>query len=178
MHHDGPASSPLRDRLGLLLTSLRLFVSSYTPLFAIMTVKAWGTTAGWAFAILTAAGLAETIALVAFGRRSSGYPIDIVNIRDAGAEISAYVATYLLPFVWGDISSVRDMLAIAIFFMVILSIGHRGHLHHINPTLYILGRKVVLATTATGRKAYLVCRESPEPGRVRVSDLHGVYILK
>lgn len=178
-HGQGPATRSSREWLAHLITSARLFASSYTPLFAILAAKGWGTPFGWGFALLALFGLLETFSLLVHGSRAGTLYLDVTHIQEAGSEVAAYVATYLLPFVWVSPASARDIVAITLYLLTIFIIGHRARLYHINPTLYVTGRSIVSITTASGQRAYLVCTSIPKhKARIRVAQIHGLYVLR
>jgi hypothetical protein len=107
------------------------------------------------FALLSGFGILVAIVLLRRGRqdRPSNTPITITG--DAGSEISGYLAAYLLPFLTIAAPPVLDGLAYLIFFLVAGVVYVRSGLMQINPTVYLLRRKVVRGTTPVGEGGLL-----------------------
>lgn len=122
------------------------FLSSYAPLWVMLGLRfdKLGLRIG-----LIAFGLA-CAALVAFllargaGERPSNTELTIAG--DAGAEVSGYLAAYLLPFLTVAKPSANDLAAYAIFIAVSGLVYVRSGLMQINPTVYLMNRRVLRAT--------------------------------
>jgi hypothetical protein len=65
---------------------------------------------------------------------------------DAGAEVSGYLAAYLLPFLTVAEPSPIDLVTYGIFVLVAGLIYVRSGLMQINPTVYLLNRRVLRAS--------------------------------
>jgi hypothetical protein len=61
--------------------------------------------------------------------------------------VSGYLAAYLLPFLTVPEPSATDLVTYAIFVFVAGLIYVRSGLMQINPTVYLLNRRVLRATT-------------------------------
>jgi hypothetical protein len=97
------------------------------------------------------------VGLIAFGiacavivgwlltRRAADRPSNttITIIGDAGAEVSGYLAAYLLPFLTVADPKATDIVAYVIFIAVAGLVYVRSGLMQINPTVYVLGRRVL-----------------------------------
>lgn len=107
------------------------------------------------FVLLCAFGFLVAVDLLRRGRqdRPSNTPITITG--DAGSEISGYLAAYLLPFLTIAAPPVLDGFAYLIFFLVAGLVYVRSGLMQINPTIYLLRRKVVRGTTPAGEGGLL-----------------------
>jgi hypothetical protein len=80
---------------------------------------------------------------------------------DAGAEVSGYLAAYLLPFLTVAEPDSIDLITYAIFVVVAGLIYVRSGLMQINPTVYLLNRRVVRATTpvkGTTKEVFVISR--------------------
>jgi hypothetical protein len=64
---------------------------------------------------------------------------------DAGADVSGYIAAYLLPFLTVADPGATDLAAYAIFFGVAGLVYVRSGLMQVNPTVYLMNRKVLRA---------------------------------
>jgi hypothetical protein len=145
----------------------RLFLGSYALLFVLLAVRFHTTWLEIACAALATIGFLDMLWIV-FGvsRRTAQEPIRLATITDAGSDVAGYLATYLLPFLTVAEPSTRDVIAYIIFLLVTGLVYVRSEMTQINPTLYVLGRRVVRVTTDAGWSGYIVIRSSPEPGDV------------
>lgn len=139
----------------------RLFLGSYVALFVLLAVR---FQTGWleiACGILAAIGLIDMIWIV-FGvsKRTAAEPIRLAEVADAGPEVAGYLASYLLPFLTVAEPSTRDIVAYVLFLLVTGLVYVRSNMAQINPTLYILGRRVVRVTTDYGWSGYVIVRSS------------------
>jgi hypothetical protein len=106
----------------------------------------------------------------------------IERVEDQGNAVSGYLATYLLPFLGTLPTGLGDVLAYVIYFLTALIIYAKSDLALINPTLYVLGWRV-LKVVADGRTFLLLTRLEVRPGehvKVRrflgdVLVTHGTY---
>jgi hypothetical protein len=162
------------DTVGETLLRGRLLLSSYAPLSAILYARIDGNIR-YLFAGLAIAGLLDAARLTWLGSRVAAAPRSFVDVRDAGGEVAAYVATYLLPFLAAPHPDTGDLWAYGIFALVVIVVTLRSNLGAVNPTIYLLGWRVVAVTLLDGRQRYLVCRQVPAPGeRVPIRELFGV----
>lgn len=152
----------------------RLFVGSYVGLFALLAIR-FDTL--WLQLTCIGLGVLGTIFMLwivfVVARKSGAEPVRVTTVQDAGAEVSGYLATYLLPFLTVANPSVRDVIAYGIFLFIAGLIYIRSEMTQVNPTLYLLGRRVVKVATDGGWRGYVVVRSFPEPDDVvRVVSLN------
>lgn len=170
---------------------IQLFLISYTPLALIFAIRAipssngeqlrsWLVPAG--FAVLALLGLALAVGLLRGGDRVSPVDLKVAGIQDEGGQAAGYLATYLFPFVLFDGASWRAWAAYGIYFLVLAPVTMRSNLILVNPTLYLLRRRVVRIDFETKRgvgpadrqSAILICRNLPKVGDpvsvVRLAD--------
>jgi hypothetical protein len=142
----------------------RLFLGSYALLFLLLAIRFESSGLRATCAILAAVGIIDMTWIV-FGvsRRTAGEPIVVTAVTDAGAEVSGYLATYLLPFLTVASPSANDIAAYAIFLFVTGLVYVRSEMTQINPTIYALGRRVVHVTTDRGWSGYVIARSSIQP---------------
>lgn len=115
---------------------------------------------------LAAIGFGD-MAWIVFGvsRRTGSDPLLIKNVQDVGSDVSGYLATYLLPFLTVAQPNLRDIIAYALFIVVAGLIYVRSDMSQINPTLYLLGMKVLRVTTEEGWNGYIIAHSSIATGR-------------
>lgn len=145
----------------------RLFLGSYALLFLLLAIRFESSELRLACGVLAAIGFID-MAWIVFGvsGRTAAEPIVVTAVTDAGAEVSGYLATYLLPFVTVASPSVKDVVAYAIFLFVTGLVYVRSEMTQINPALYALGRRVVHLTTDKGWSGYVIARSSIRPDDV------------
>jgi hypothetical protein len=162
-----------------LLVRLRLFISSYAPLFAILAVRFRDPRLEVACAVVAAVAVASLLLLLRAARRIQPDPHRIDRVADRGAEVAGYLATYLLPFVTVTEPSSRD-IAGYVFFLVVVGIVYvQSDMVQINPLLYLLGYQVSAVTTSDGWSGVLVSRGQPRPGSaVLASRLQNTLALE
>lgn len=152
----------------------RLYVGSYVGLFALLAIRfdtAWIRDVCIGLAVVGAAFMLWIV--VAVAGRSGAEPIRVAEVEDAGSEVSGYLATYLLPFLTVPNPSVRDVVAYAIFLGIGGLIYVRSEMTQVNPTLYLLGRRVAKVRTAEGWTGYVIVKAHPEVDEVvRVVSLN------
>jgi len=152
----------------------RLYVGSYVGLFALLAIRfdtTWVRLVCVGLAALGAAFMLWIVFVVA--RRAGAEPIRVVEVEDAGSEISGYLATYLLPFLTVASPNVRDVVAYAIFLGIGGLIYVRSEMTQVNPTLYLLGRRVAKVSTKEGWRGYVIVKTHPETDEViRVVSLN------
>lgn len=145
----------------------RLFLGSYALLFVLLGLRFHTLWLEMACAVLAAIGLLDMVWIV-FGasRRTAADPIRLAEVTDTGPEIAGYLATYLLPFLTVAEPGTRDVVAYALFLLVTGLIYVRSEMTQVNPTLYLLGRRVVRVTTDQGWSGYVIVRSSVQPDDV------------
>lgn len=151
----------------------RLYLGSYVGLFALLAIRFDTTWLRWACVGLAALGAIFMLWIVfVIARRTGAEPIRLAEVEDAGAEVSGYLATYLLPFLTVATPSTRDIIAYAIFLFIGGLIYVRSEMTQVNPTLYLLGRRVAKVSTPEGWRGYVIVKSHPE-----VDDLVRVVSL-
>jgi hypothetical protein len=141
------------------------------------------------FGILALCGIADAIRLTRGSQKTTPRRLVFGQVNDQGGNAAGYLATYLLPFIglvpqdWGDWASY------ALYFIVALIVFIRSDLTFMNPTLYLLNRRVVSANAyipggkipISGSPFVIVCRDpktlaSSVP--VDVTSIAGGFVTK
>ncbi len=142
-----------------LLTKPVMFLSSYAPLFVMLTIRFDGRNLRVACFAAAVIGVTAVVLLV---RRQAGVSAGdyvIVTARSAGGEASAYLAGYLLPFLTVSEPSSRDLLAYGVFFLVAGVVHVRTGIIQVNPVLFVLGWKVLAVEDENGYSGYLITKK-------------------
>ena len=159
-----------RSKLAAASTRLRLFGSSYAPLFGLLALRFEAAWLRIGLGVVACLLIADTVRLVLWVPRSvTPSPYTVVEVRDEGAQV---LATYLLPFLAVPSPSGSDLAAYALFLAVAGLVSVRTGLTHINPTLYLLGLRLVTLATEEGFRGFAVLRSDYQPGEV----LHAVHL--
>lgn len=122
------------------------FFSSYAPLWLMLGLRFDCLALRLplvAFAVASA-GLVAVLVKRRSGDRPSNTTLTISG--DAGAEVSGYLAAYLLPFLTVSDPDIWDLAAYGLFIAVAGLVYVRSGLMQINPTVYLMRRKVLRAT--------------------------------
>lgn len=143
----------------------RLFLGSYSLLFVLLALRFRQPALEAACGAIATIGFAD-MAWIVFGvsRRTGPDPLRLATVKDAGPEVAGYLATYLLPFLTVAEPDGRDIAAYALFVAVTGLIYVRSDMAQINPTLYLLGRRVLKVATDQDWHGYVIARSSLEPG--------------
>jgi hypothetical protein len=139
----------------------RLFFISYTPLWAIFAIRSHATVGQIVFWVLTAWGFLDAFRLIEAGLHRSTRHIHFDNVSDRSGHVSGYLATYLLPFISGPPMDLRAWLAYGVYFLVAWAVFVPSDLGLVNPTLYILGWRLVEGTRQ-GRRELIICQDLPD----------------
>jgi hypothetical protein len=153
-------------RLAGLILRVRLFISSYAPLFAIFALRFQSWQASAVCSVVAALGVLTLLALLHRAKRIQPDPHRLASVSDRGPEVAGYLATYLLPFVTAPVPPFRELVAYLMLIVVVGVIYVRSDMIQINPLLYLFGYRVWAVTTGDGWSGYLVARQRPRTGAV------------
>lgn len=126
------------------------FLSSYAPLWLMLGLRF--ETVPLRMVLFTLGVLSFAFLLWLLTRRAKERPsnVPLTIVGDAGSEVGGYLATYLLPFLTVARPTWTDLLAYGLFVLVAGLIYTRSGMMQINPTVYLLGRRVLRATVDGG----------------------------
>lgn len=122
------------------------FISSYAPLWAMFALRFEAWWLRLVFASLCVLGVLVAWFLLRRNRTALPSNQEIKIVGDGGAEVSGYLAAYLLPFLTLAAPPLLDGLAYLIFFAVAGVVYVRSGLMQVNPTIYLLGWRVARGT--------------------------------
>lgn len=157
---------------------IRLFASSYAPLFALLALRFESPWLRLALALAAAIFLADTVRVAyVIPRRVGTSPFTVTSAVDEGGQVAGYLATYLLPFLAVPNPAVTDLAAYGLFLVVVGIISMRSNLTHINPTLYLLGYRLISVTTQEGFSGLAIARTQVRAGDVLRANHLGSHLL-
>lgn len=160
--------------LGAALVRARILISSYAALNLILFARLEPAAPKFVCLGLAVIGIADGLRL-SWLARGKAVPRRVEEASDAGSEVAAYLATYLLPLLAAPTPKTGDLIGYAIYGVVVIVVSLRSDMAHVNPTLYLLGWRVTSVTLDGGDHQYLISRHAPKAGdTVRVTRLYGV----
>lgn len=132
---------------------VRLFLVAFAPLMLILAIQTFndfctGGTRTWVFwitAVWSVIGLLDGWWLPRGALKKGSIKAVFYDIQDQSGAVAAYLATYLLPFIGIEFSTIQEVLALVVYFLIVLMIFLQSDLAAINPTLYIFGWRIVHA---------------------------------
>lgn len=163
MTDESPAGEVPTKRHARKLVATRLFLISYAPLWAIFAIRSGEPVVEIIFWALAVLGLLDAFRIIQAGLRRSVRHVTFDDVSDKSGDAAGYLATYLLPFIGGPPTDVRSSIAYAVYFAVAWSVFVPSTLGLVNPTLYLLGWRVVEATRH-GQVTLVVCQDPPVSG--------------
>lgn len=169
-----------------MVVRLRLFASSFAPLFAVAAIRFESRNLRVACALLALVGIATLLLLL----RSSTTKVaprkaTPTAVRDLGSDVAAYMASYILPFVAVQEPRALDLVGYGLVLVVLAVVFVNSDLIGVNPVLYLLGYRVYAVEGARvdqygdEREALLISKRRPRVNQcVAVSDVAvGVLIV-
>jgi hypothetical protein len=145
------------------IVGTRLFLISYSPLWAMFAIRSPQAAIRTGFWALAAWGIADAFRLIVGSLRRSARRIHFDDVSDKSGEVSGYLATYLLPFIAGPPSDLEGWLAYAVYFSVAWAVFVPSNLGLVNPVLYVLGWRV-FEGSRNGHREILICQNVPMAG--------------
>lgn len=124
-----------------------LFLSSYSPAFLILAVRSFHHSVILFWVSLGLAVLsAGAFLLFIFAARQGGpFRAAVDDVEPQDAELAAYVATYLLPFVVVFGPTVQDVIALSMFLFFVGLLWVNSGMVYLNPLLALIGYHVYVA---------------------------------
>lgn len=168
------SSNPRDAPLGRIV----LLIGAYSPAALIVGCRAAPDIGGYialgigVIGILAWAGLIRLWLPRAQPRRVLPDKVDAID-----GEVTAYIASYLLPIVAAGSPTLGDWFAYGICGILILIVGFVSDLGSVNPVVYFFGLRVARAEI-DGQSIFLLVDRVPPPGQtVSVARAAGVALL-
>ena len=145
-----------RSTAGLtLLARTLLFFSAFAPMFGIWALRAWSLVS-WIFLALAVIGIAGTVLIVTLARSDEGDTSELLAVESRDADVSAYVVTYLVPFVTTSAQNWQDWLAMIAFVAILFVLYTSSELLAVNPLLALRGLRLYRADTQPQGRIWLL----------------------
>jgi hypothetical protein len=158
-----------------------LFLSSFSPLFLLLALRFEQRWLWLPLALLALLGLLLVRRLLRQRGEVTPGPRTFSGLRDEGAQVAGYLASYILPLLAISKPTWRDLLAYGLFLGLYAVVYVNSDLMQVNPVLYLAGFRLYAAESATtGETCYLLVRKDqgrPTSGDLRVSDISENLLL-
>lgn len=145
-----------------VLVQALLFLSSYSPLFAVFALlDTFGR--GWpsiTCVVAAAVGAACLPLLFVVDRATAPQALHVSDSNPRDSDVLAYVASYLVPFADFDTEDARQRVAVLLFVALIAVLYVRLQLFYVNPLLALVGYRVYQVTSRGGTSVILLSRRS------------------
>jgi prepilin signal peptidase PulO-like enzyme (type II secretory pathway) len=138
---------------------IALFLSSYSPLFAILAYRSrhddevWRTLAG-----LAAISLLALAAVMAAKANERGPSLKVHRSKPKDGDVLAYTATYLVPFLGVDLTHKEGAVIFASFLIVLGVVYVNSDMLFVNPALNLCGYHSFWITDEHGHEFSLITR--------------------
>lgn len=149
-----------------MLVRLILFASSYSPLFLILAVRFQGLPLRLTMGAIALASAASLALLLLAGRKGEPQAYDLKEIKDRGAEVAGYIATYILPLIVLNQPTKEDFIGYAIFILISGLVYIQSGMVNINPVVYLFGRRISTIRDSSGTEYYVIHRGNLSAGEV------------
>jgi hypothetical protein len=147
-----------RAAAGDLVVELLLYLSSYAPLFVLLALRFEPKGLMFVCAGLALVGFVAGPIVLARFRSVAPQVWQLKTVEDRGAEVSGYLATFLLPFVAVANPDTRQIIGYGLFVALAGLIYLRSGLVQINPTLYLFGWRVLAVRIGDGWTGYVLTK--------------------
>jgi hypothetical protein len=123
-----------------LLFRITLFLSSFSPLFALMAFANRGIpVALWLLIGACVLGIGGLVAVMVVLSSQTGAAITVSRVVPKDGEVLSYVAAYLVPFFGVDLSNSNDVVLFCGFLVVLCIVYINSNMIFVNPLLSIAG---------------------------------------
>jgi len=159
-----------------------LFLSSYIPLWVIFSIITMRTLpyVAWTFVGLTVVSLIGTLVFMRAVQRFSGVELAVGVIHRKDGETMSYIASYIIPFAATAFDRTEQIVALAVFLIVLCIVYINSSMIHINPLLSMMGFRLYEIEDAQGNPYFLISKRNLRRGdSVRAIDLaNGIFVEK
>lgn len=133
---------------------LLLFLSSYAPLFLILSMQMLhfenvkhlqNLEIGMVPTVLILTGCISILLLIIlleFLRNAANEPVTVSHIDNSNMDVLSYIATYLIPFLWFKFDTYWANISNVLVFLMIGYLYIHSGMIHINPALSLLWHQI------------------------------------
>ncbi|PYF98332.1 hypothetical protein SAMN05216184_11276 [Georgenia satyanarayanai] len=147
-------------RLGPLRLRAELTFAAFTPAFALLAVRTYGTWWLWPFVVLAAVGVVLLAVLTLHVRSGNAEPFHFDDVEDRGEDVLGHIGAYLLPVVLDPSAGSREVvITVSALGLIVLIHIATGRVH-VNPLVYLAGRRIHTGLR-NGSAYYVISRTDP-----------------
>jgi hypothetical protein len=157
---------------------LVLLGSAYAPACLLVGCRAFGSAVGYAFLAVGILGMLVWVAFLRWLPHAQPRDVNLSVVESVDGEVTAYIASYLLPILATDPKTTGDIVAYVLCALLVLVVAFVADLGAVNPIVYLF-RLRVFRVEVDGRRMVALCRNPPATRKTsRVAQEVGVlYVL-
>jgi hypothetical protein len=122
-------------------------------------------------------GIGTWVAFLCWLPSAQSRDVEATAVQPVDAEVTGYIASYLLPVVAATSPSAGDIAAYVVCAVLFLVVAFVADLGSVNPVVYLFGLRVARADI-DGRHVVILAKELPRPRqRIRVARGVGVVLV-
>lgn len=125
-----------------LWVKIGLFLSSYMPLFLILTVKNWFNLPMSILFVFVSLYSLILIYVIQDSKKNPESNFKVLNFENKTKETLNYLAPYIIAFMSFNLNKLQDWIALGLFFSIIFLVYLNSDLIYINPLLLLRKYKV------------------------------------
>lgn len=113
-----------------------MFLSSYSPLFALLAFTNRHVAGAWQTLVaVSAVSLVGLAVVMVANRNEQGPRLTVAHAKPQDGDVLAYIATYLIPFLTVDLSKTNDIVVLGGFLLVLMIVYINSSMLFVNPIL-------------------------------------------
>ena len=173
-----PSSIP-PNRRGPALGRLVLLGGAYAPAALIIGARTVPAIGGWLAVGVGAAGIGVWSLFLAWLPHAQPREIELSAVEPADTEVTAYIASYLLPILAAASPTTGDIVAYGLCGLLLLIVAFAADLGSVNPVVYLFRLRVMRAQVASGH-VIILARGIPAVGTtvIATQGLGVVLVLR
>jgi hypothetical protein len=143
-----------------------MFLSSYSPLFAILAYTNRSSVRTWRVLVAVAVVACLGLVWVMWANRSEKGPrLTVAHSKPQDGDVLAYIATYLVPFFGVDLTKADGAVVFCAFLAVLMTVYVNSNMLFVNPLLSIFGYHAFEITDEGDHTYTLIAhRQDVDPG--------------
>lgn len=149
-------------------TRLVLFLSSYIPLWVIFAVVTWQEkrTLALSFGAVAVLSFIGAVLYLRLVQHLAGIDMSVGIIRRKDSDTMSYIASYIIPFAATPFDKIDQIIALAIFLVVLCAVYINSSMIHVNPLLSLMGYNLYEIEDAEGNLYFLMSKRNLRRGEV------------
>jgi hypothetical protein len=139
---------------------LLLLIGAYAPAAVIIGARTAPSLGGWIAIGIGIAGIGVWSLFLVWLRRAQPHEIELTAVEPADTEVTAYIASYLLPILAATSATTGDIIAYVLCGLLILVVAFAADLGSVNPIVYLFRLRVMRARV-DGEHVIILARKVP-----------------